>query len=153
MGEKPVTPSGWLPPVAPGGRPRVTPPPPRPSPPAPTRPGARAIWALVLAIIGLALLLVSLGTLFLFTLPLSIAAWVLALRARGEERATAALWIARIGVIAGVMAAVIFIALLAGGFDFEQFRDDVERELRERRDRPSGDVRAWSEGLRAVAGR
>jgi hypothetical protein len=111
------------------------------------------MWALALSITGLALLLLSLGTLFLITLPCSIAGWVLAARARGEERAAAALWIARIGVIAGVAAAVIFVALLAGGFDFEQFRDDLERELRERRDRPSGGVRASLEGLRATAGR
>jgi hypothetical protein len=158
MGEQRTTPPGWLPPVAPGAppRPRVEPPPTRGVEPPPFRPRApshSAVWALVLAITGLALLLVSLGTLFLFTLPCSIAGWVLALRARGQARAAAALWIARIGVIAGVMAAVIFFALLAGGFDFEQFRDDVERELRERRDRPSGGVRAWIQGLRAVAGR
>jgi hypothetical protein len=153
MGDEPVTPSGWLPPVAPGARPRVQPPPPPRRPAAPGRRSAGAVWALVLAITGLALLLVSLGTLFLITLPCSIAAWVLAARARGEDRAIAALWIARIGVIAGMMAAVIFVALLAGGFDFEQFRDDMERELRERRDRPSGGVRAWYEGLRAMAGR
>jgi hypothetical protein len=152
MGDEPLT-SGWLPPVAPGTRPRVPPPvPPRPPFP-PARRSAGSVWALVLSITGLALLLVSLGTLFVITLPCSIAAWVLAVRARGEDRATAALWIARIGVIAGVMAAVIFIALLAGGFDFEQFRDDMQRELRERRDRPSSGVRAWLEGLRAVAGR
>jgi hypothetical protein len=41
-------------------------------------------------------------------------------------------------VIAGIAAAIVFIALLASGFDFEQFRDDVERELEQRRDRPSG---------------
>jgi hypothetical protein len=152
MGDEPTTPSGWLPPVAPGARPHTTAPVP-PKPGAPARPGTGAVWALVLSITGLALLLVSLGTLFLITLPCSIAAWVLAVRARGEDRAAAALWIARIGVIAGVMAAVIFVALLAGGFDFEQFRDDMQRELRERRDRPSGGVRAALEGLRAVIGR
>jgi hypothetical protein len=152
MGDERATPSGWLPPVAPGTRPRIQPPPPRP-PVAPARRSKGAVWALVLSITALALLLVSLGTLFLITLPCSTAAWVLAVRARGEERATAALWIARIGVIAGVMAAVIFIALLAGGFDFEQFRDDLERELRERDEQPSRGVRAWFEGLRAAAGR
>jgi hypothetical protein len=130
--------SDWLPPTA--AR-RPEPAAPAPPPVAPSRPSAGAIWALALSIAGLALLLVSFGTLFLVTLPCSIAGWVLAARARGEERATAALWIARIGVIAGMAAAVIFVALLAGGFDFEQFRDDVERELRERRDRPSGDTR------------
>jgi hypothetical protein len=151
MADERRLPSGWLPPVAPGTRPRDL------VPPAPQRaPAARssgAVWALILSITGLALLLLSLGTLFVIALPCSIAAWVLALRARGEDRATAALWIARIGVFAGVAAAVIFIALLASGFDFEEFRDDMERELRERRDRPSGGVRASLEGLRAVIGR
>jgi hypothetical protein len=146
-----VTPSGWLPPVAPGrepSRPRFEPAP----PPAPrSGPSAQAIWALVLAIGGLALLVLSLGTLFILTLPCSVAAWVLALRARGTApgdtgQATAALWIARIGVIAGIAAAIVFIALLASGFDFEQFRDDVERELDERRDRPGG----GGGGVRAV---
>jgi hypothetical protein len=144
MSDEPVTPSGWLPPVAPGAPPR-----PRPeTPPAPPPASARAIWALVLSIAGLVLLLLSLGTLFLIALPCSIAGWVLALRARGEERAAAALWIARIGVFAGLTAAIIFIALLASGFDFEQFRDDIDRELRERRDQPGNGVRAAIEVLR-----
>jgi len=149
-----ITPSGWLPPVAPGSepaRPRFEPKPPR----APQPTDARAVWALVLSIGALSLLLISLGTLFILTLPLSVAAWVLALRAGAADggRATAALWLARIGVIAGVAAAIVFIALLASGFDFEQFRDDLERELDERRDRPSGGVRATIDGLRAVLGR
>ena len=141
MAEERRTPSGWLPPVAPGASPPVQATAPRPpAPPAAHR--STSLWALVLSITALALLLLSLGTLFIVTLPGSIAAWTLALRVRDQERATAALWIARIGVFAGVAAAVVFIALLAGGFDFEQFRDDVERELEERRDRPSGGVRA-----------
>ena len=140
-----VTPSGWLPPVAPGSeppRPRY-----QPTPPAPrVGPSTQAIWALVLAIAGLTLLLISLGTLFIVTLPCSVAAWVLALRARanapGESgQAVAALWIARIGVFAGIAAAIVLVALLASGFDFEQLRDDVERELDQRRDRPNGNVR------------
>lgn len=152
MSDDRVTPSGWLPPVAPGReppRPRV-----EPAPPAPPRsgPSAQAIWALVLAIGGLALLVLSLGTLFVLTVPCSVAAWILALRARGPTpgdagQATAALWIARIGVIAGVAAAIVFVALLASGFDFEQFRDDLERRLDERRDRPSG---GGGGGVRAV---
>ncbi len=157
MADERITPSGWLPPVAPGSEP----PRPRfePAPPAPrSGPNAQAVWALVLSIGALSLLLISLGTLFILTLPCSVAGWVLALRARGAApgdggQATAALWIARIGVIAGIAAAVVFIALLASGFDFEQFRDDVERELDDRRDRPSGGVRATVDGLRAVLGR
>ena len=157
MGDERITPSGWLPPVAPGSepaRPRFEP----SAPPARTGPSREAVWALVLSIAGLSLLLVSLGTLFIITLPCSIAAWVLAVRARGDDaggagQATAALWLARIGVIAGVAAGIVLIALLASGFDVEQFRDDLERELDERRDRPSGGVRATAEGLRAVLGR
>jgi hypothetical protein len=153
MGEDRVTPSGWLPPIAPGPRPRLRPEPPAPAPPPPARASNTAVWALALSITGLALLIVSLGTLFLVTLPCSIGGWVLAVRANGHGRAAAALWIARIGVIAGVAAFVIFVALLAGGFDFEQFRDDMQRELRERRERPSGGVRASIEGLLAAVGR
>lgn len=144
--------AGWLPPVAPGGepaRPRFEP----ERPPAPRpRPSAQAVWALVLSIGALSLLLVSLGTLFILTLPCSVAAWVLALRAADADggRAVAALWIARVGVMAGIVAAIVFIALLASGFDFEQLRDDVQRELDERRDRPAsgGGVRATVEGRR-----
>jgi hypothetical protein len=48
---------------------------------------------------------------------------------------------------------VVFVSLLASGFDFEQFRDDLQRELDERRDRPGNGVRSTLEGLRAVIGR
>jgi hypothetical protein len=155
---------GWLPPRAPGGKP-----PPRfdvalpesvaPEPPArptfvraePAAPGARndaAVWAVVLAVTGLCLLILSLGTLFALTLPLSIAAWILAGRARkriasgatshGEGQAAAALWLARIGVIAGVAALVVFVVLVASGVDFDQLREDIQRELDRRRERDSG---------------
>src|SRR5687767_2266878 len=90
---------GWLPPVAPGGNPPprfdtsqweapqpAAPQPAAPRPAAPDRlPPPRfdapkpasnpaAVWGLVLGITGLALLLLSLGTLFFITLPLSFAA-------------------------------------------------------------------------------
>jgi len=155
-------PSGWLPPTAPGAgpAPRFEPPYDQPpaappeqsgptfvkqSPAGPRERNAVAVWALVLGIAGLALLLLSFGSLFIFTLPCSVAAWVLALRARRQVRAgqtgagvgqaTAALWLGRIGVIAGVAAMVVFIALVASGFDFEQFRLDLENELDQRRER------------------
>jgi hypothetical protein len=172
MADERVTPSGWLPPVAPGARPappRFDPPAPPPGPtfakPAPATGAGNtpAVWALVLSITALALLVTSLGTLFILTLPCSAAAWVLARRARGrvergeagwgESQATAAMWLARIGVIAGVVAAIVLITLIASGFDFEQFRDDLQRELDDRRDRPSSGVRATLEGVRAVIGR
>jgi hypothetical protein len=173
MGDERVTSSGWLPPVAPGAGPRPRfdepaparepAPPPRPRAPAAGAGNTPAVWALVLSITGLALLITSLGTLFIVTLPCSAAGWVLARRGRervargesgwGEGQATAALWLSRIGVIAGVVAAIVIITLIASGFDFEQLRDDLERELDERRDRPSSGVRASFEGLRALIGR
>ena len=180
---------GWLPPAAPGGNP----PPrfdaggwtaPRPADPEPGPAAARAlpprfdapqavgnataVWALVLGIAGLALLLVSFGTLFIVTLPLSVAAWTLATRARaaiaagrattGQAQATAALWLGRAGVIAAVAAAVVLIALIASGFDFEELRRDLEREMeRQREDGDGGGggggVRTAVEGLRAGVGR
>ena len=172
MADEPVTPSGWLPPAAPGSGPRprfdvpaapgpAPDPPPRAAPPTAANP--QAVWALALGIGGLLLLMVSLGTLFLITLPCSAAAWVLALRARGqvelghstlgEGQATAALWIARIGVVAGIAAGIVLIALLASGFDFDRFRDDLQRELEQRRERRTSGVRSAVEGLRAVIGR
>jgi hypothetical protein len=154
-------------------------PPVRPEPPAAARPtfvrpvaagpgerNSAAVWAVTLGIAGLALLVLSLGSLFILTLPCSIAAWALAGRARnqiesgvtrqGEGQATAALWLGRIGVIAGVAAMVVFIALVASGFDFEQFREDLQRELDRRRERQGGGdssgVRTSVGHLRAAAG-
>ena len=100
----------------------------------------------------------SLGSLFLLTLPLLDRRLGARARARGqlesgattqgEGQATAALWLGRIGVIAGVAALVVFIALLASGFDFEQFRDDLERELDQRRERQDGgDARRRPHGI------
>jgi hypothetical protein len=175
---------GWLPPTAPGAKPpprfdepapeRASPPPREPPPSGPTfvrpsAPGERngtAIWAMVLGITGLALVVLSLGSLFVVTLPLSFAAWSLARKARrqiesgatthGEGQATAALWLGRIGVIAGVAALVIFIVLIASGVDLEQLRDDLERELDEQRERENDGgadgVRTSVEQLRAAAG-
>jgi hypothetical protein len=177
---------GWLPPSAPGAKPpprfdepRPEPPSPpprepppsgptfvRPSPPARAERNGAAIWAMVLGITGLALVVLSLGSLFVVTLPLSIGAWALARKAQrriesgetthGDGQATAALWLGRIGVIAGVAALVIFIALIASGVDLEQLRDDLERELDERRERQddggADGVRTSVEQLRAAAG-
>jgi hypothetical protein len=169
-----AAPSGWLPPDAAAPAPRDEPPratqaaparrevprpwtapPPRPDPARPgrptpygtavaTEPNAPAVWGLVLGIVALVLLFLSLGTLFLITLPCSAGAWILGRRAlrrieagqsrRGAGQAAAALWLGRIGVLAGVVAMVAIIALTASGFDFEAFRDDLQRDLERRRD-------------------
>jgi hypothetical protein len=174
---------GWLPPVAPGGNPpprfdapqwaapqaaAQRPAPDRPLPPAFTAPrpagNPAAVWGLVLGIGGLTLLLLSLGTLFFITIPLSFGAWAMAKRARaasedeavgGEGQAAAALWLGRIGVIAGIAAAVVLIVLIASGADLEDLRRDLERELERRRQEDDGGnkvdgVRSAVDGLRAV---
>src|SRR5688500_18442060 len=92
---------GWLPPTAPGAKPppRFDAPPERYAPPEPAQPpqqagptfvrpgqgqaanvqGNRAaLWAIWLGITGMVLLVLSLGSLFPVTLPLSVAALVLA---------------------------------------------------------------------------
>ena len=184
---------GWLPPTAPGAKPpprfdapreQYAPPEPRaaasrraarrscgrarPDPrPRRRRATAPRSGRSGSASPGVALLVLSLGSLFPLTLPLSFAAWVLARKARsqiesgttaqGDGQATAALWLGRIGVIAGVAAFVVFIVLIASGVDLEQLRDDLERELdeqRERRDDGGGsdNVRSAVEQLRAAAG-
>ena len=59
-------------------------------------------------------------------------------------------------MIAGVAAAVILIVLVATGFDFEELRRDLERELERQRQEENGGtggVRSAVEGLRAVIGR
>ena len=58
-------------------------------------------------------------------------------------------------MIAGVAALVVFIVLIASGVDLEQLRDDLERELDERREERDGGgadrVRTAVEQLRAAA--
>jgi hypothetical protein len=185
MAEEPV--NGWLPPAAPGAQPpprfdtvpevpaREPPALPASAPPAPAREspaferperGVRnpaAAWGLGLGIAGLVLLLLSLGSFFLVTLPLSAAAWWLGARARrrvragatpsGESQATAALWLGRVGVIAGVLAMIAFIVLVAAGVDFEHLRDDLQRELDRQRQENNGEgVRSAIDAVRATIG-
>jgi hypothetical protein len=170
MADEPPT-TRWLPPQAPGGRPpprfeaepppeRPAPPPrpaaPAPSPPTPAdrpvfvRPRAGsgnnglAVASLVLGVVGLALLVLSLGLGFALTLPCSAAAWVLGRRAlrqiergasaRGAGQAQLALWLGRIGVVVGLGALIMFVVLSLAGFDFDQFRESLQRDLERRRD-------------------
>jgi hypothetical protein len=151
----------WLPPQAPGGAapPRFEPAPPpgpeappAPAPaPAPYTPADRptfvrgggqtntlAVTALVLAIAGLGLLLVTFGLAFIIALPCSIAAWICGAQARnrinlgesdsGRAQAQAAYILGIIGVVLGVIAAIGWIAAVAAGVDLEQLRRDIERQ-------------------------
>src|SRR5690242_20460592 len=126
-------------------------PPPRPvrrvrtqtMPSAAAGPNPAAVWALVFGIVGVVLILLSLGTLFVITLPCSTTAWVLARRARreiergattrGAGQAQVALWLGRIGVVVGLGALITFVVLSLAGFDFDQFRENLQRDLERRR--------------------
>jgi hypothetical protein len=97
-----------------------------------------AVTALVLGIVGLSLTLISVGLLFIVTLPCSIAAWICAAQARtrinlgettaGRGQAQAAYILGVLGVVLGVMAMVGWIAAIASGLDLDELRQDLERQ-------------------------
>jgi hypothetical protein len=147
---------GWLPPQAPGGQPpprfdmvvpeRVEAPPPQPVPPRfeARRPAATvpqtnglALTALILGVLGLLLLVVTLGLGFIFAVPCSVAAWICGANARtrinlgeaqtGRGQANTGYLLGVAGVVLGVAAAVGWIIWLANGGDFEQLQRDLER--------------------------
>jgi len=139
---------GWLPPQAPGGRPppRFDQPPPEPeTPPEPAAPtfvkeqGATSgysVAALVCSISSLGLLILSLGLSFVISLPLAIAGWVCAIKARrvgGQGRTGLVLSI--VGVALGVAAMIVWVALLAAGFSLDEFQRNLEEELDRQRQR------------------
>ena len=79
----------------------------------------KAVWALILGSGSLGVLAFSAGLLFFLTLPASIAGWVLGARAKrmqsGREQANVAVIIAIIGVVLSVVAAAVWITLVALG--------------------------------------
>jgi hypothetical protein len=160
MADEPTS-SGWLPPRAPGADPapryesappeEADAPDPQPAaaPVAPVRrstfvkpagseTNGLALTALILGIIGVTVLLLTLGLGFLFTLPCSIAAWICAAQARariavgettaGRGHAQAGYILGVLGVVLGVMAMIGWIAAIASGLDLEELRDDIERQ-------------------------
>ena len=159
MADEPTS-SGWLPPRAPGAQPapRFEPAPPEPEapaataarPPAPTtdRPtfvrtgsgqsNGLALTSLILGIVGIALLVVTLGFAFVFTLPCSIGAWICAAQARariavgeastGRGQAQAGYILGVLGVVLGVIAMVGWIVAIASGLDLDELRQEIERQ-------------------------
>jgi hypothetical protein len=145
----------WLPPRAPDSLPprRFDREPERPDPARPVfvtgkrsaPQNSLAITGLVLGIAGLSLLLLSVGTGFVLTIPCSIAAWLLSARARtriavgeAEGGAGQAKWgyiLGIAGVVLGVAAMIVWIALISAGFSMEDLRDALERELQRQRNR------------------
>jgi hypothetical protein len=140
----PQLPGGWLPPRPPGAEPHA---PRGPEPPAPVfvqpdRTAAQggtnglAIAALVCAISSLALLVLSLGLSFALSLPLAGAGWICAAKARpdvqpGQRKAGLVLAIAAVAL--SVLAAIVWVALVAAGFSVQDLQDNLQRELERQR--------------------
>jgi uncharacterized membrane protein len=96
-----------------------------------------AIGSIVLGVLSVGLLLMSLGTSFLFSMPMSGAAWAFGARARQRAPeggpAQAAVVIGMVGVGLAAAAAVIWIVLFSAGFSLEDLRDYLERKLEQQR--------------------
>jgi hypothetical protein len=94
----------------------------------------------ILGIVGLVLVLLSLGLGFIFSLPASVAAWIVGAQGRkrvakgqtteGDGLAHAGVILGIVGVILGVVGMVVWIVLLASGFDIEELRRDLEQRSR-----------------------
>jgi hypothetical protein len=164
MADEPTS-SGWLPPRAPGAQPApvfepaapepevaapaaAAPPPPPAAAPTTDRPtfvktgtsqsNGLALTSLILGIVGVSLLVLSLGVLFIVTLPCSIGAWICAAQARsriavgesstGQGQAQAGHILGILGVVLGVLAMVGWIVAFALGFDVDELRQELERQ-------------------------
>jgi hypothetical protein len=158
--------SRWLPPRAPGPGagppprpeapgawpPRAPAPPPAPAPAGqPQAPDAAppvrdpfAVAAIVLGVSALGLTIISLGTLFVVTLPMAAVGLACgqaaARRIRAGETqmgAAQARWgrILSIGaLVLGILAAIAWIALLSSGVDVEGWLEDLRGELEQERE-------------------
>ena len=104
----------------------------------PARPGnGAATTALVLGILGLTLVVLTAGAGFLFSLPVSIAAWITGIQGRrrvasgqaqtGEGLARAGVILGIVGVVLGVVGMIVWVALVASGLDLEELRRDLEQ--------------------------
>jgi hypothetical protein len=143
---------GWKPPRAPSGPPGASRPPAAPpslaarAAPA-ASPGGRvdplATASLVAALSALVLLTLSLGVLFVVTLPCSALAWLLGTRAQGRIAADrrrgggglahAGVVLGYVGLGLGTLAMIVWTVLILSGFS----TDDLRHKLEPRRDRPS----------------
>jgi hypothetical protein len=157
LSDEPST-SGWLPPRAPGGQPapQFEPAPPEPEPePEPTPPPATerpivfqrpaqqsngaATTSVILGGLGVVLVLFTAGAGFLFSLPVSIAAWIAGAQGRkrvsrgeteyGDGLAHAGVVLGIVGVILGVVGMVVWVVLILAAPDLI---DELRRDLEER---------------------
>jgi hypothetical protein len=111
----------------------------------------------VLGILGVLLVLFTAGAGALFSLPMSIVAWIAGAQGRrrvargetayGDGMAHAGVVLGIVGVILGVIGLVVWIVLIASGLDLEELRRDLERQSN-----PDVSNASWT-AARAVFGR
>jgi hypothetical protein len=104
----------------------------------PSQPGnGAATTGLVLGILGLLLVVLTAGAGFLFSLPVSIAAWIAGAQGRkrvrsgqtttGDGLAHSGLVLGIVGVVLGVVGMIVWVALIAAGLDLDELRRDLEQ--------------------------
>ena len=111
----------------------------------------------MLGILGVVLVLFTAGAGALFSLPMSIVAWIAGAQGRrrvargetayGDGMAHAGVVLGIVGVILGVIGLVVWIVLIAAGLDLEELRRDLERQSN-----PDVSNASWT-AARAVFGR
>ncbi len=101
-----------------------------------------ATTSLVLGVLGVVVLLFTAGVGFLFSLPMSIAAWIMGAQGRkavssgktdsGDGLAHAGVILGIVGVVLGIVGMVVWVVLIASGLDLEELRRDLEESSRSR---------------------
>ena len=99
-----------------------------------------ATTSLILGILGVVVLLFTAGVGFLFSLPMSIAAWIMGAQGRkavaagktsyGDGLAHAGVILGIVGVVLGIVGMVVWVVLIASGLDLEELRRDLEESSR-----------------------
>ena len=92
----------------------------------------------MLGILGVTVLLFTAGLGFIFTLPMSIAAWIMGSQGRnnvatgkttyGDGLAHAGVVLGIVGVVLGVIGIVVWVVLILSGVDLEELRRDLENQ-------------------------
>jgi hypothetical protein len=95
------------------------------------------------------LVIFTAGAGFFFSLPASIAAWIVGARGRkrvatgatkeGDGLAHAGVILGIVGLVLGVIGMVVWVALIVSGLDVEELRRDLEQ-----RSNPDADQAVWS---------
>jgi hypothetical protein len=94
------------------------------------------------------LVIFTAGAGFLFSLPASIAAWIIGAQGRkrvakgqtkeGDGLAHAGVILGIVGVVLGIIGMVVWVALIVSGLDLEELRRDIEQ-----RSNPNADQAFW----------